>query len=46
MPSFTVVVRQNSFDMSSIRLENFMPTGLDSHSVNKKVSVFLVVTQL
>jgi len=32
--------------MSSIRLENFVPTGLDSYSVNNKVSVFLVVTQL
>ena len=41
-----VLVRQNSFDMSSIRLENFVSTGLDSHSVNNKVSVFLVVTQL
>ena len=36
----------SSFDMSSIPLENFVPTGLYSHSVNNKVSVFLVVTQL
>ena len=32
--------------MSSIPLENFVPTGLYSHSVNNKLSVFLVVTQL
>ena len=32
--------------MSSIPLENFVPTGLYNHSVNNKVSVFLVVTQL
>ena len=33
------------FDMSSIRLKNFVPTGLGSHSVNNKVSIFLVITQ-
>ena len=27
----------SSLDMSSVRSENFMPTGLDSHSVNNKV---------
>ena len=41
------VVRLSKHRQSSIRLENFVPTGLDSHSVNNKVSVFLVVyTQL
>ena len=32
--------------MSSIRFENFVATGLDSHSVNNKVRIFVVVTQL
>ena len=36
----------SSMDMSSIRFENFEATVLDSHSVNNKVRIFVVVTQL
>ena len=36
----------SSLDMSSIRFENFEATVLDSHSVNNKVRIFVVVTQL
>ena len=33
----------SSLDMSSIRSENFMATGLETHSVNNEVRIFVVV---
>ena len=36
----------SSLDMSSIRFENFEATVLDSHSVNNKVRIFVIVTQI
>ena len=46
LPCGGVETFSSSLDMSSIRFENFEATVLDSHSVNNKVRIFVVVTQL